>query len=114
MVCKNCGTKIPMGGKFCPNCRWKVTKEKEDKTIKKLGITCSRCGAAIPEGGKFCPKCRYPAGKPFIKPEPRCSRCGSPIPKGLKECPGCGYPVKPGGRDPKPLKDWWDVLHYKR
>ena len=79
MVCKNCGTKIPMGGKFCPNCRWKVTKEKEDKIIRKPEITCSRCGAAIPEGGKFCPNCR------------------------------CGYPVKPGGRDPKPLKDWWDV-----
>lgn len=45
MKCKNCGTEIGKGIKFCPNCGNKIQKQ------------CPMCGQEIEEGMKFCVSC---------------------------------------------------------
>jgi membrane protease subunit (stomatin/prohibitin family) len=44
--CSECGTQLPQGAKFCPNCG-----------AQQAASGCSGCGQPVPEGAKFCPNC---------------------------------------------------------
>lgn len=59
--CASCGTVIPEGMKFCPNCG-------EQYNPPVAGpVFCVDCGTAIPEGMKFCPNCGKPVnGKAVV------------------------------------------------
>jgi RNA polymerase subunit RPABC4/transcription elongation factor Spt4 len=89
MLCKNCGTSIKEGGKFCPQCGQAVPVAPrleaaaivpkqaaetaktvtEPETLPADAIqeaitkqyTCKKCGAQIKEGAKFCTSCGNPA-----------------------------------------------------
>lgn len=45
--CAECGSAVPVGGKFCPGCGAK----------QEGPAGCSECGQPLPEGAKFCPNC---------------------------------------------------------
>jgi len=47
IICKKCGSKIPVGSKFCLECGEKV----QETTI------CRNCGEKVPPNSKFCLKC---------------------------------------------------------
>lgn len=58
ITCDKCGTTIPRGSKFCPNCADEVNPRPEcggdnDKNAAK----CRSCGSALPIQ---CPKCAAP------------------------------------------------------
>ena len=73
ILCKNCGSELQEGAKFCMNCGEKVV----------LGTVCPDCGATIPEGAKFCMNC----GKKMVSV---CPECGCELSPGAKFCPECG------------------------
>ena len=79
VVCPNCGTKNPVGMKFCGNCGTSLTPAAKTK--------CANCQANIPENFKFCPNC----GTPVVKPaEVICPKCGTKNPPNTKFCGNCG------------------------
>ncbi|MBO5282580.1 MAG: SPFH domain-containing protein [Lachnospiraceae bacterium] len=45
MLCPGCGSRIPIRGKFCPECGIPLAKQ------------CPKCGAAIEGVPRFCPEC---------------------------------------------------------
>lgn len=45
LECPKCGSKIPAGSKFCPECGTKIITE------------CPKCGAKVSPKQKFCPEC---------------------------------------------------------
>ena len=47
MNCKNCGSVVPEGAKFCMECGTKV----------EVVLTCPSCGIQLPTGAKFCMEC---------------------------------------------------------
>jgi RNA polymerase subunit RPABC4/transcription elongation factor Spt4 len=49
VYCNNCGTKIDVNTKFCPECGCK-----NEVTTNKF---CPECGAKIDNNAKFCPEC---------------------------------------------------------
>ena len=77
ILCPNCGSKNPVGNKFCGSCG-------VDTTAKKT-VTCSSCGAKVPEDDKFCGSCGN-----VMKKENTCSKCNTNNPLGNKFCSGCG------------------------
>lgn len=56
LLCANCGTAIPEGMKFCPNCG----TQSQNRVVGPL--LCANCGTEIPEGVKFCPNCGTQSG----------------------------------------------------
>jgi len=46
-ACTVCGSLMPAGAKFCPNCG----------TAKPVARFCPECGSKATEGAKFCPNC---------------------------------------------------------
>ena len=52
-VCKNCGTELKDGAKFCPECGTQTESLKEN--IQKE--FCSNCGAEITNSENFCEEC---------------------------------------------------------
>ena len=96
MYCKECGTKINEGDKFCPSCgtRVEVTTipvepeiSMEEQPIATTssdnGFYCTYCGENIGTAKK-CPKCRTKAVKNFKR---FCRYCGGTIEK--KKCTSC-------------------------
>ena len=75
-VCAKCGTSIPAGSKFCPECGEKVTAAAESTVV------CPGCGKTVAKG-KFCPEC----GHKLISV---CPNCGKEVPDGAKFCLECG------------------------
>ncbi len=69
--CSSCGSAVPDGTKFCPNCG------------NKVGNFCPNCGASLNPGAKFCGEC----GTKLVA---CCSNCGKELPMGTKFCPDCG------------------------
>lgn len=52
IFCPNCGTKLPVGAKFCMNCG-------QSLQIKNV---CPKCGSELPNGAKFCLNCGEKVG----------------------------------------------------
>ncbi len=76
-TCSNCGAKVPVGTKFCPECGQKM--------VPATGLTCTNCGAALAPGTKFCPECGTK-----VETVRRCPKCNAVVPAGTKFCPECG------------------------
>ena len=53
--CSKCGTMIPQGYKFCPNCGAPVNLPPPVQQH-----ACVKCNAQIPSGTRFCPSCGAP------------------------------------------------------
>ena len=51
-ACPKCGTNVPAGAKFCPNCGEKMA----------AAAFCPNCGKQVPAGAKFCPYCGQKLG----------------------------------------------------
>ncbi len=47
--CPKCGSNVPGGSKFCPECGMPMGNMK-----------CASCGAEVSAGSKFCPECGKP------------------------------------------------------
>ena len=80
VVCPECRTNNPAGGRFCSNCGKDM--QKTAKTVP-----CPHCSKEIPEGSKFCNFC----GK-SLEP-PKCAKCGTALVPGVKFCGQCGTEV---------------------
>ena len=76
IICETCGSSIPRGAAFCPECGIKVEikeePEKQDKDPDK--IYCECCGAEVAIGNKFCMACgakiEIPEPEPAEEAEP--------------------------------------------
>jgi len=77
ILCPNCGSKNPVGNKFCGSCG-------ADTTAKKT-VNCSSCGAKVAEDNKFCGSCGA-----AMKKENACPKCNAKNPVGNKFCRDCG------------------------
>ena len=56
--CGNCGTQIPEGAKFCPNCGSSTDSfNSQNSVTSKSNPSCPHCGTEILEGDVFCWKC---------------------------------------------------------
>ncbi len=63
MLCPNCGTQVPDGEKFCPQCGVPVDAVQR----------CPHCGAAVLPGEQFCGECGRPikaTTPPSVTPPP--------------------------------------------
>lgn len=78
VACEKCGSQIPQGSKFCPQCGTSTAKE-----TKK----CIKCGKEIEKNMKFCPECGA------SQQEPVCPKCGAKTAAGARFCPECGQPL---------------------
>jgi membrane protease subunit (stomatin/prohibitin family) len=83
--CAKCGTMIPQGTRFCPNCG-------NAAGAAPSGPPCPKCGTVAPMGTKFCPNCGAsmtppPAAPPVTK---KCPKCQADVAGAPKYCPNCG------------------------
>lgn len=96
--CINCGSLIPMGNAFCPNCgasqaarAQSPPQQQQTQAPKSADTLCAQCGTAIPGGAKFCPNCGAAAPQQQQTSQPKvCPSCGTAITAGTKFCPNCG------------------------
>jgi len=107
MFCGSCGTQIKEGGKFCPNCGWKVPGNdavsfeaplktpdvinKEDNKATTAAQEahdrpgkCRNCGKPVEEEWLACPYC-----KAEIPRERLCAHCGNKLEPDWVICPFC-------------------------
>lgn len=95
-TCINCGSLIPQGNTFCPNCGASQTQAStgvaQQQQQAKSGTACANCGQPVPAGVKFCPNCgtAVPQQTPQTK---ACPNCGTAITAGTKFCPNCGAKI---------------------
>lgn len=80
LKCIKCGTALPAGAKFCPDCGEKVTQR-----VPEGMLICPECGSVVVKG-KFCPEC----GHKYITV---CPGCGKDVPAGAKFCLECGLKI---------------------
>ena len=71
--CAKCGTPLPAGAKFCPQCG--------EKTLAEGMMVCPQCGKTVPKA-KFCPECGH-------RNATNCPKCGAEVGE-AKFCPQCG------------------------
>lgn len=100
LSCDKCGTSVPKGSKFCPNCADPVNACPacgEDNATgaaacrscgKPMPINCGNCSTSIPAGSKFCPECG-------TKTSRSCAKCGTDLVAGAKFCNNCGERAAP-------------------
>jgi membrane protease subunit (stomatin/prohibitin family) len=86
--CSKCGTMVPQGTRFCPQCGNAVGAPPS-------GPPCPKCGTVAPMGTKFCPNCGAsmtppPAAPPVTQ---KCPKCQADVPGSPKFCPNCGGPM---------------------
>ena len=100
LICKKCGSNIPEGSNFCPECGAKFEADTEQKP------KCAYCGAQLKATSKFCPKCGKTVCTAPIQPPqtaqtiqtevpiaPMCAYCGREMKTTSKFCPHCGRTV---------------------
>ncbi len=69
--CPNCGSLIPAGNTFCPNCGAAQTQQAPQQPApqapqqapQQAGKFCSNCGSPLQAGVKFCANCGTPVGQ---------------------------------------------------
>jgi membrane protease subunit (stomatin/prohibitin family) len=95
-TCVKCGSLIPQGNAFCPNCgasQAQGTSQGPTQQEKpKGGSFCPQCGNAVASGAKFCPNCGAAMAQQSSQPK-ACPNCGTAITAGTKFCPNCGTKV---------------------
>lgn len=90
--CIKCGSLIPMGNAFCPNCGASQASGSSSATQQQqpgTGAVCAQCGHALPSGVKFCPNCGAAVAQQSSQARV-CPNCGTAITSGTKFCPNCG------------------------
>ncbi len=83
--CSKCGTLIPAGNRFCPQCGNPVGGPPPGATGG--GTPCPKCGQPVPAGVKFCPNCGASTAPP---PARKCPKCNADVTTAGKFCPNCG------------------------
>jgi membrane protease subunit (stomatin/prohibitin family) len=84
VICQSCGSKNPVGTKFCGNCGASLAPPAK--------IICPKCKTENPASMKFCGSC----GAPLIPQaeatgtEITCPKCNTKNPAGTKFCGNCG------------------------
>jgi len=85
--CPRCGTKLPVGTKFCPNCGLRLDSKKMEKESifeqeeeKKLNFVKEEIKVAQKQAQNKWPE--------------NCPNCGFPLSEGEKYCPNCGFNVE--------------------
>jgi membrane protease subunit (stomatin/prohibitin family) len=95
--CINCGSSIPAGNAFCPNCGASQAQKPEGQQQQQQGPAqqgqvkqtfCAQCGSPLSAGQKFCPNCGTPAAQ--AQDEKTCPKCGTTVKASMKFCPNCG------------------------
>ncbi len=86
--CSKCGTLVPAGVRFCPQCGNPVGGPPPGATGG--GPPCPKCGQPVPAGVKFCPNCGASLAPPAAPPGRKCPKCGLDVPGTGKFCPNCG------------------------
>jgi membrane protease subunit (stomatin/prohibitin family) len=82
--CSKCGTMIPAGNRFCPQCGAPVGAA---AAAAAQGTPCPKCGQPVPPGVKFCPNCGASMAPPAAR---QCPKCHADVPGTSKFCPNCG------------------------
>jgi hypothetical protein len=65
MYCRNCGTNIGEGAKFCQHCGTPSVLAASPK----MQLNCDLCGNTLRDKAKFCSKCGSPVAVPNVKRE---------------------------------------------
>ncbi len=86
MKCQFCGTEIPEGAAFCPECG----KKQEAPSI--APAFCPKCGNQLEEGCDFCPKCGARIKEPDAG-KPKEQRTASSAPPEIQNPKGKGHIV---------------------
>ena len=94
-VCKDCGSPVKDGAKFCPRCGNPVAQPVQQPSVRPIAQPprCAWCGAQVKGSSKFCPKC----GKTVGSVPPGQSQPAQPIPPAAPQrltCPSCGAALK--------------------
>lgn len=66
--CPVCGTDVPNGAVFCPECGTRSAAAPEEPPAEEK-VFCTNCGAQIAPGFKFCASCGARVEIPFAEPE---------------------------------------------
>ena len=82
MNCQNCGTPIPDGTRFCPNCGAEQTAPQAPQEA-----------APAPQPAPQEAPAYQPAPQETAPAPVFCARCGNPVPAGAPFCGSCGAPV---------------------
>jgi membrane protease subunit (stomatin/prohibitin family) len=87
--CQKCGTMIPAGVRFCPNCG-------NAAGAAPSGPPCPKCGTVAPMGTKFCPNCGASMTPPPAAPAAtkKCPKCQADVVGSPKFCPNCGQAME--------------------
>lgn len=71
--------------RFCSDCGYDTSKQKQIETQNKNVIKCSKCGFEYENTMKFCPQC----GDKYNP----CPKCGTDMPEDATVCSSCGYEI---------------------
>ena len=106
MKCKNCGTEIGEGVKFCPECGRNIVDTQEESIENAVHVVeetkrCVECGKELKAEAKFCPNCGSSVDdkqekviENIIPVEvKKCVNCEAELKAEAKFCPNCGSSV---------------------
>lgn len=88
MRCPRCGSPIPTGGMFCPECGMNMASVQNTPNIRRF---CARCGTPLVPGAVFCAECGAP--QPQAQPQPQAT-----------QAPAQGYAANPVQPSPYPAQ----------
>ena len=120
--CKQCGSRLADGAKFCKFCGYRIPAAVQAAApAPAASKLCRQCGAQLADGMKFCKSCGAPTSVPTAAPtyvartathaapapaapapaapapvastKKFCRKCGAQLIEGTKFCKGCGAPV---------------------
>lgn len=91
--CPKCGTAVPEGGAWCPNCGLQVSDP------------CWECGKPLAQGANFCAFCGTPNTEPAVV---QCPRCSAVVGQGMGYCAACGAQARPACAEcDRPMRREW-------
>jgi len=92
--CRNCGTEISTGKKFCSECGTPILFVSQAHA--QLSALCQQCGTPAKTGAKFCGNCgaSIAASVPAqVRTRAACPGCGAELKADAKFCSGCGQQI---------------------